>query len=270
MQLQEALITFGGKPYPKFGNIVIFAGGAGSSKDLIQNNILAIDGKVLDVDQLKQLVIECNAFDKAFKKEYGSSLSELDLGSPKDVSNLYKFVADQKLESRRNNALALSLLELPDDRLPNLIFDTTLKNLYKLEAISRLANDLGYAKENISIIWVVNQFEVAKQQNITSEQRVPDKELEYTYFSVAQTMNYLLHRSEALQAHVDGDVWVVFNVKGVDSEFVQSEFGGGYMDNVNYFHIKERGQVVDLPADVEDKLYNYADSIDPNGPKYRY
>lgn len=30
--LQEALITFGGKAYPKFGNIVILAGGAGSGK----------------------------------------------------------------------------------------------------------------------------------------------------------------------------------------------------------------------------------------------
>ena len=270
MQLQEALITFGGKPYPKFGNIVILAGGAGSGKGFIRDKLLGIEGKVLDADQLKQLVIECNLFDRVFRKEYGISLSELDLGNPKHVSNLHKFVADQKLESRRNNALALSLLELPEDRLLNLIFDTTFKDLYKLEEISRLANDFGYAVENVSIVWVVTQFEVAKQQNITSEQRVPDKELEYTYFSVAQTMNFLLHRSEALQAHVDGDVWVVFNVKGVDSEFVQSEFGGGYMDNVNYFHIKERGQVVDLPADVEEILYSYADSISPNGPKYRY
>ena len=270
MQLQEALITFGGKPYPKFGNIVILAGGAGSGKGFIRDKLLGIEGKVLDADQLKQLVITCNAFDKKFQKEYQYSLSELDLGNPPDVSNLHEFVASQKLENRRNDALALSLLELPDDRLPNLIFDTTLKDLYKLQSISNLANELGYAKENISIVWVVTQFEVAKQQNITSEQRVPDKELEYTYFSVAQTMNFLLHRSEALQAHVDGDVWVVFNVKGVDSEFVQSEFGGGYMDNVNYFHIKERGQVVDLPADVEEILYSYADSISPNGPKYRY
>ena len=37
MQLQEALITFGGKPYPKFGNIVILAGGAGSGKGFIRD-----------------------------------------------------------------------------------------------------------------------------------------------------------------------------------------------------------------------------------------
>lgn len=30
--LDEALITFGGKAYPKFGQVVILAGGAGSGK----------------------------------------------------------------------------------------------------------------------------------------------------------------------------------------------------------------------------------------------
>ena len=30
--LQEKLITFGKKAYPKFGNVVILAGGAGSGK----------------------------------------------------------------------------------------------------------------------------------------------------------------------------------------------------------------------------------------------
>ena len=270
MQLKEALMTFGGKAYPKFGNIVIMAGGAGSGKGFIKDNLLGIEGKVLDTDQLKQLVITCNAFDKKFQKEYQYSLSELDLGNPPDVSDLHEFVASQKLENRRNDALALSLLELPDDRLPNLIFDTTLKDLYKLQSISNLANELGYAKENISIVWVVTQFEVAKQQNSKRERRVPDDVLERTHFGVAQTMNYLLHRSEQLQTTVDGDVWVVFNVNGVDSEFVKSEFGGGYMDNVNYFHIKERGQAISLPAEVEDKIYNYTDNIAQNSPNYRY
>lgn len=31
--LDEKLITFAGKAYPKFGNVVIMAGGAGSGRD---------------------------------------------------------------------------------------------------------------------------------------------------------------------------------------------------------------------------------------------
>ena len=33
--LIEKLITFGGKAYPKFGNVVIMAGGAGSGKGFV-------------------------------------------------------------------------------------------------------------------------------------------------------------------------------------------------------------------------------------------
>jgi len=36
--LLEKLITFGGKAYPKFGNVVILAGGGGSGKGLYSHS----------------------------------------------------------------------------------------------------------------------------------------------------------------------------------------------------------------------------------------
>ncbi len=56
-QIDEALITFGGKAYPKFGQVVILAGGAGSGKGFVNSNLLGIDGKVFDVDALNGLAI---------------------------------------------------------------------------------------------------------------------------------------------------------------------------------------------------------------------
>ena len=38
--LLEKLITFGGKAYPKFGNIVIMAGGAGSGKGFVKDKLV--------------------------------------------------------------------------------------------------------------------------------------------------------------------------------------------------------------------------------------
>ena len=46
-ELMEKLITFGGSAYPKFGNIVIMAGGAGSGKDLSLVNWLELKVRCL-------------------------------------------------------------------------------------------------------------------------------------------------------------------------------------------------------------------------------
>ncbi|UQJ94980.1 hypothetical protein IANJMKHF_00074 [Klebsiella phage CPRSA] len=55
--LTEALITFGGRAYPKFGQVVILAGGAGSGKGFTLEKLLGIEGITLDVDALKKLVM---------------------------------------------------------------------------------------------------------------------------------------------------------------------------------------------------------------------
>ena len=69
--LMEKLITFGGKAYPKFGNIVIMAGGAGSGKGFVLNKLVGVEGKVFDVDELKRLASKTPAIKKRVKKELG-------------------------------------------------------------------------------------------------------------------------------------------------------------------------------------------------------
>ena len=56
--LTEAGISFGGKAYPRSDNVVILAGGAGSGKGHVLENILLINGKVFDVDKLKTDIID--------------------------------------------------------------------------------------------------------------------------------------------------------------------------------------------------------------------
>jgi hypothetical protein len=52
--INEALITLANKR-PKYNNIVILAGGAGSGKGFINTNLLGIEGKTFDVDEIKRL-----------------------------------------------------------------------------------------------------------------------------------------------------------------------------------------------------------------------
>jgi len=52
--INEKLITLGNRP--KFEQVVILAGGAGSGKGFVTNNILGIEGNVIDVDKIKKLL----------------------------------------------------------------------------------------------------------------------------------------------------------------------------------------------------------------------
>jgi ABC-type uncharacterized transport system YnjBCD ATPase subunit len=69
--LMEKLITFGGKAYPKYGNIVVMAGGAGSGKGFILSNLVGVEGKVFDVDELKTLASKTPAIKKRVADELG-------------------------------------------------------------------------------------------------------------------------------------------------------------------------------------------------------
>ena len=56
--LTEAGITLGNKAYPREGQIVIICGGSGSGKSHVTDNLLLLDGKVLDTDNIKSLVLK--------------------------------------------------------------------------------------------------------------------------------------------------------------------------------------------------------------------
>ena len=77
--INEALITFGGKAYPKFGQVVILQGGGGSGKGFIKDKLLGIEGWVYDVDRLKTLAINSKLFANKVKEETGVDLKKMDL-----------------------------------------------------------------------------------------------------------------------------------------------------------------------------------------------
>src|SRR5574344_2229773 len=52
--VEEAkMVTFSGKVYPKFNNAVVMSGGSGSGKSYALKNLVGIEGKVINVDDLK-------------------------------------------------------------------------------------------------------------------------------------------------------------------------------------------------------------------------
>ena len=72
-ELVEKLITFGGQAYPKFGNVIIMAGGAGSGKGFVKDKLVGAEGFVFDVDELKKLAAATPAIVRKIRTIWAST-----------------------------------------------------------------------------------------------------------------------------------------------------------------------------------------------------
>lgn len=262
--LLEKLITFGGKAYPKFGNIVIMAGGAGSGKGFVKDKLVSIEGKVFDVDELKTLAAKTPAIRKKVKDEFGVDLENLaaNLKNPENVAKLHEIIGDaMNLPDKRMQAFYASVLSAADDRKPNIIFDVTLKDLRKLERLTRQVAAIGYDKKNIHIVWVVNDIEVAIDQNAKRDRTVPVEILVNTHRGASQTMLDIINMGKSLKKYMDGDIVFAFNKVGVDSEIAKGKGGGMAITDANYFYVKRAGKDVipqsKLGRDLKAKIQSY-------------
>lgn len=253
--LLEKLITFGGQAYPKYGHIVLMAGGAGSGKGFVLGNLVGVEGKVFDVDELKTLASKTPAIKKRVAQELGVDLEDLasNLKNPENVGKLHDIMGDYlKIDKRKEQAFYRGVLTAPADRKPNIIFDMTLKSLDKLDKIARDAAMLGYDKKNIHIVWVVNDIEVAQQQNKARARTVPSEILVNTHRGAANTMGDIINMGNKLKKYIDGDIVFAFNKVGVDANLVKSGKGGSYVKDANYFYVKRAGKAP-TPVDKLDK-----------------
>lgn len=265
--LDEALITFGGKAYPKFGQVVILAGGAGSGKGFTLEKLLGIEGITLDVDALKKLVMGSTKLAAEIKAKTGHDVKTMNLKNPDNVATLHHVIADVFNVSNKNQARVYAgIAAAPEDRKPNLIFDVTLKSMSKLASIARDVETLGYQKENIHIVWVMNDVHIAMQQNLKRDRVVPKEILMDTHEGAALTMAKILNMGDSLKQYMDGDIWISFNKVGIDSEIKKSDKGGMFVVKSNYIKVKAKGKpsksVEQLDNEIVAKVKAYAPKTD--------
>ena len=257
--LDEALITFNKKAYPKFGQVVILAGGAGSGKGFIQSKLLGVEGRVINVDDVKTWVLKSTALANKIKQETGFDLKTASLKNPEDVSKLHDIISGLQIADKVDQALFNSIATSDPERKPNIIFDVTLKDLNKLDKIARNVIPLGYDKKNIHIVWIVNHFEKAKEQNLARSRSVSDAIMVSTHKGAAMTMHDLITSNGVnVRDYMDGDIWVAFNLAGVDAKLAKSEFGGSFIEKgANYIKVKETGKAPNIDAAVSKKIGSY-------------
>lgn len=255
--LQEELIILGRKAYPKFGTIVIMAGGGGSGKGFVKNKLLGVEGYTFDVDALKTLAAASSSIEKRVRDELGVLLKDLvsNLKDSENVRKLHEIIGDYlKLDVKRSSAFYTSILSAPADRKPNIIFDVTLKDLQKFQHISDQVEKLGYEKKNIHIVWVVNDIEVAKAQNAKRSRTVPIEILVNTHRGVSNTLHDIVNMGDSLQNYMDGDIVFSFNKIGIDTSVVKSDKGGSFITKANYVYVKRQGQKVQSTDDISQNI----------------
>lgn len=241
--INEKLITFNKKAYPKYNQIVIVCGGGGSGKGFVVKNVLGIDAKVLNVDDVKEILVKMKGdgeLSKKFEEKYGKSLDKVDMTIPKDVSDLHEFVGDNKLAEKLNNSVFKQQANKKDK--DNIIFDVTLKNYPKVEDIARLAGIGGYDINNIHLVWVLNNFDTAVEQNNSRDRKVDASILKKTHVGCANQVHRILRYSDGHDL-VGGDVWIYFGSTNTgDAKMVNSQNGGRYISDFCAVKCKSAGK----------------------------
>lgn len=291
--LIEKMITFGGKTSPKYGNVVILAGGMASGKGFVKSNLIGVDGYSFDPDALKPLVASAPKLVKMIKKRFGRDVPALAADmNPKNATILHNLIGKQlKIGDRRLEALYRSITTSPADRKPNIVFDFSLQKFNKLNKTVNSILPLGYEKSNIHIVWVVNDVEVASAQNQARPRTAPENLLRASHEGASLSMQKLVSMGTGISKYLDGEIVIAFNKVKVDNELatgikvkdkkskgkvqgpnmpVQTKRGlkkvgagstGQYLKDAEYVYLKRKNKKVtsvdDLSADIIRKIKSY-------------
>ena len=232
-ELEEKLILFnGGKNY---GQIVFMAGGAGSGKGFaIQNFMQGEKFKVRDVDEWKKALIKL-----AKMKDSDSELAKLNLRNPEDVFKLHTIVREKGI---KNKTLDMLLTGAKKDRLPNILFDITMKDSNDISDVAPKLIEAGYEPKNIHLVWVLTSYKQAAKANKERDRVVPDAILFQSHQKAAMNMLQRIksmalgNRTGIGRKYVDGQVHVILNNR--EKTIFHPGFDGKAVKDFYYVTIK--------------------------------
>ena len=259
--LTAALLEVGGVRYPKFGNILILAGGSGSGKGHQLKNLIGVEGKILDIDRLKELALQHYGIRKTLQQKFGINVDDAsNFKDPEFTGKVHKALKQLNLKERLYNTL--NYIADLQERKPNLIFDVTLSDFGQFRDICDIAKTLHYDLKNIHVVWVLNTIEIALEQNSNRERVVPEEVVRSIFKNVSSTLKEICTLGSKLNSYMDGDIWVSFNRIGVDVEGISGSTGKGFFyTKANMFKIKPAGGSVKFPVvegkELTEKIYEY-------------
>lgn len=253
-------------------------------KGFASKKVIAFEGKRFDVDELKEKMIrgDSKIICQKFKEQKGRDITSLDLSNPEDTSILHDFVENNHYDTKViQQFIDAQKRKVDKDTsisglLPNIIFDVTLKNVNKLHTIYDYATQAGYEKKNIHIVWILNDMEVAMQNNNGRPRVVAKDILMNTHEGASMTMHTLMQTNSELRDYMDGDVWILFNNRNQNDLgwTVKDDTNGkvGYVTKYTALQLKRQGQEQysesEISADLLQKIKDYVPVDRKAGKKY--
>lgn len=239
-KLQEGTrVTFGGKSFPREGWACILSGGPGSGKGYLLGRHILIDGKVIDVDDLKEW------YAKLSKERLDM---EYDFSDPRDVAELHRIISNKGWKHDLYNMFFDA-----NDKLYNIIFDITGKSTSSLERYIGKCKDLDY---KVSLVWVVTSRTWALFRNLNRERKVPEDIFHSIHNRLKSSIFEFLESSTS--ASLLDEVWVIFS-----GDIGMKDFTGeGGLENTAH-QIPIQGSKFVIPEKLKRRIIAH---LGPNEP----
>jgi len=275
----------------KYGQIVFLAGGAGSGKGFaVQHFMQGSEFKIRDVDELKIAFQKLDALGKFTTQDlldkYGDKISQkdkeliqreltdknlkmgqLDLKTPTHVYILHVLI---RATDVKNKTLDLMLAGAEKGQLPNLIFDSTFKEVSDMTDVLPKLFAAGYEPKNIHVSWVLTNYQIAIKNNKSRARVVPEDILLATHAGAAQTVYNLV--STAMPPSVQGGIYVILNNPENTIYVLDPKTNKPYRDkrdnpvikDFKYLTLKEPGKPIKTELDVKKQLLTWIkDNVPP-------
>lgn len=238
---------------------MFLAGGAASGKDFAIDTFMEGEKfKVIDVDRFKKAYLKI----ANLKNKY-PEIQKLDLKRPADVGVLHQFV---KARGTKEKVIDLLFSGIIANKLPNIIFNITFKDMNDFNELLPRLLELGYDPKSIHLTWVLTNYHEAVFNNKTRDRIVPDEVLLQTHEGAAKTMLTLLRAFSVMPPELNGDIRVVLGNRD-QTKVNKSEAGGKFVKDFTYLLIKKSGKRMEYNANLRDVLNLLREWIANNIPK---
>jgi hypothetical protein len=218
--------------------------------------------KVRDVDEWKKGFMKLADTQDKFPEIKG-----LNLRNSKDVYKIHMFV---KKAGIKDKSIDLLLRDANSDRLPNIMFDITMKDASDISTIIPKLEQVGYDSKNIHLTWVLTNYAVAIVNNRNRDRVVPEDIMLMSHEGAAKNMYDVIKGK--LPRGLNGGVRVVLNnrentIPYVDPETkkeVRTKTGNMIVTDFTYLTFKKEGKSFAPEADVKKEVLGW---ISSNVPK---
>lgn len=282
MELVEKQILYNNGA--RYGQIVFLAGGAGSGKGFaIKHFMQGEEFKVRDVDELKIAFQKLDDLGKFSTKDLlakygdkisdrdrdliqkevldkGLKMSELNLKTPTHVYILHVLV---RATGAKDKTLDLMLTGASKNELPNILFDSTFKDVEDMEKVLPLLIKAGYEPKNIHLTWVLTNYQIAIKNNKSRSRVVPEDILLATHKGAAETVYNLINTG--LPIEVNGGIYIILNnpentiliVDPKTSKPYRDKRGNPVIKDFKYLVMKEPGKPAKKELELKKQLLTW-------------